>query len=145
MKSQMVISQGDDSDKVDSLYFKRGKIKHVEDTAKHNEERWQSKMTADEPTINKGPEVVKHNKKEAAKPKCCHEEDEWRDDEEWHEDDGDDGDDEEVYCTWCASSGHMWKDCPGRDPDSDADSTNLSVPLRDWEEVFKKANHNSVT
>ena len=61
-----------------------------------------------------------------------HEEDEWGDDEEWHEDDGDDGDDEEAYCTWCAMSGHIWKDCPDRDADRDGDSYRLEhVPLRE--------------
>ena len=62
-----------------------------------------------------------------------HEEDEWGDEEEWHEDE------DEEYCLWCGTSGHMWGDCPEhKDAESDAESTDSSVPLRGWDDVFKK-------
>ena len=57
-----------------------------------------------------------------------HEGDEWGDEEEWHEDD------DEEFCSWCGESGHMWEDCPEKDAASGADSTDSSVPLRDWDD-----------
>ena len=57
---------GDESDRVD---FKRSRDKHVEDTARRDEERRRSKMTADEARIAKDPEAVKRNKERDAEPK----------------------------------------------------------------------------
>ena len=62
-----------------------------------------------------------------------HEEDEWGDEEEWLEDK------EEKYCSWCGEAGHMLEDCPEYDAASDAESTDSSVPLRDWDKEMKEA------
>ena len=66
-----------------------------------------------------------HRKKKSA---TYHEASEWGDEDEWH------ADKEEEYCSYCGEPGHMWEDCPDRGSASDAESTDSSVPLRDWDE-----------